>query len=153
MHLFVPCTFIWENVELILTSSWSNWMETWWGASWRLVDMIENPRWLPQPSSWKSILDISSQTVSRFERKLALEQWLLDQNELKSCRSEIEDDQGEVLWSASVRRSSCVVTYFFKWRLLNHWANFRIISNKCSYGPLPKLLKWFRYTEQDGHQS
>ena len=50
---------------------------------------------------------------------------------------------------------SCVVNNSFKAHLLlNYWTNFKIILHKCSpETPLPKLLKWFRSAEQNGHQS
>ena len=38
--------------------------------------------------------------------------------------------------------------------LLDQWTDFKIILQKCSLGdPLPKLLKSFRSTEQNGNQS
>ena len=38
--------------------------------------------------------------------------------------------------------------------LLDQWPDFKIISQKCTLGnPLPKLLKWFCSTEQNGRQS
>ena len=57
--------------------------------------------------------------------------------------------------SSVVRRPSCVVNNSFKEHLLlNYWPNFKIISHKCSpEAPLPKLLKWFRFAEQNGRQS
>ena len=52
--------------------------------------------------------------------------WFLDWKELKSSSSEIQDGQGELLRSASVRRPSCVVNSFFKWHILfNHLSQFQ----------------------------
>ena len=43
---------------------------------------------------------------------------------------------------------------FKKHLLRGHKPDFRIISqNRSSYGPLPKLLKWFCSAEQNGCQS
>ena len=43
---------------------------------------------------------------------------------------------------------------FFKWHLLlNHWSNFKIISQKCSsWCPLLKLHNWFRSVKQKVNQ-
>ena len=42
----------------------------------------------------------------------------------------------------------------FQWHLLNHWSKIKIITQNCSsWCLLPKLHKWFHFTEQSGHQS
>ena len=42
----------------------------------------------------------------------------------------------------------------FKPHLLNHWSEFKIISQNCSSCcPLPKSHKWFRSAEQKGHRA
>ena len=41
----------------------------------------------------------------------------------------------------------------FKRLLVNQKIDFEIIIQECLLGdPLPKLLKWFRYVEQNGRQ-
>ena len=74
---------------------------------------------------------------------------------------------GIVLWRSSIKIAQIILLLCTKWppelkikNPLNDISSLasgpisKIISQKCSLGdPLPKLLKWFRSAEQNGHQS
>ena len=96
MHLYGPYTFIWENVENsyfghLLWRLWSNWVETWWGASGHLVGtkiaktatatILKVSFWHLFPNLWSILAETCSVVTGQ----------LLDQTELKPCRSEIKD--------------------------------------------------------------
>ena len=89
--ILLPCAFVWTHTfiwekcwEFIF---WTSPLKTMIQLSWNLIrsivapsrhkiakidEPIRHPRWLPQPSSWKPVFDISSQPFDCFELKLAL---------------------------------------------------------------------------------
>ena len=45
------------------------------------------------------------------------------------------------------------IEHFKNLLVRNHWTNFSIILQKCSFGdPLPRLFKPFGFVKKDGHQ-
>ena len=77
--------------------------------------------------------------------------WLLDRNNLKLCRPEIQDCRyGSAPLNKMAARTKNWKS-FKRYLVLGQWPDFKIFAQKCSSnGPLPQMLKRFRLAEQNG---
>ena len=143
-HLFPNFGSLWE--ETCTGATWSKRAKFWWSefqdgrnCSTPLNEMAT------RATKRKTSKDISSLTngpISKYLHRRVLP--------ITSTKIAKMVPLGWTKWQSELKIEKPLKRHL----LYGQWPNFRVISQKCfSYGPLPKLLRWYHSAEQNCHQS